>query len=90
MQHLYVLFPCFLCAWKSKDNKKNALAAQKISKELKEKLEQSLKAFEECKTKMPADAADRCKPLEEQYEKAQRELSYLVHEQKKKKRFVVT
>ena len=53
----------------------------------KRKLEQSLKEFEECKTKMPTDAADRCKPLEEQYEKAQRELSYLVHEQNEEERF---
>ena len=80
----------FLCAWKSKDNKKNAFAAQKISKELKEKLEQSLKEFEECKTKMPTDAADRCKPLEEQYEKAQRELSYLVHEQKEEEKILLS
>ena len=80
----------FLCAWKSKDNKKNALAAQEISKELKEKLEQSLKEFEECKTKMPTDAADRCKPLEEQYEKAQRELSYLVHEQKEEEKILLS
>lgn len=27
------LVSMFLCAWKSKDNKKNALAAQKISKD---------------------------------------------------------
>lgn len=84
------LVSMFLCAWKSKDNKKNALAAQKISKELKEKLEQSLKEFEECKTKMPTDAADRCKPLEEQYEKAQRELSYLVHEQKEEEKILLS
>ena len=37
---------------------------------------------------MPTDAADRCKPLEEQYEKAQRELSYLVHEQKEEEKLV--
>lgn len=65
-------------------------AGPEVSKELKEKLEQSLKEFEECKTKMPTDAADRCKPLEEQYEKAQRELSYLVHEQKEEEKILLS
>ncbi len=71
----------FVTARKSRDNKKNAMAAKKLSDELKAKLSQSLQAFEECKTKMPTEAAERCKPLEEQYEKLQRELSYLVHQQ---------
>lgn len=39
---------------------------------------------------MPTDAADRCKPLEEQYEKAQRELSYLVHEQKEEEKILMS
>ncbi len=80
-----VAFVCivimFVTARKSRDNKKNAMAAKKLSDELKAKLSQSLQAFEECKTKMPTEAAERCKPLEERYEKLQRELSYLVHQQ---------
>ena len=39
---------------------------------------------------MPKDATDRCKPLEEQYEKAQRELSYLVHEQKEEENILMS
>lgn len=76
--------------WKSQDNKKNVVAAKKLSDELNEKLAQSLKAFEECKTKMPTDASERCKPLEEQYEKAQRELSYLVHEQAEEEKILLS
>ena len=84
------LVAMFVTAWKSKDNQKNALAAKKLSSELTEKLSQSLKAFEECKTKMPQDATERCKPLEEQYEKAQRELTYLVHQQEEEEKILLS
>lgn len=84
------LVAMFVTAWKSQDNKKNALAAKKLSEELNAKLSQSLQAFEECKTKMPAEATERCKPLEEQYEKAQRELSYLVHQQKEEEKILLS
>ena len=84
------LVAMFVMAWKSKDNQKNALAAKKLSEELNAKLSQSLQAFEECKTKMPTEATERCKPLEEQYEKAQRELSYLVHQQKEEEKILLS
>ena len=80
----------FVTAWKSKDNQKNVLAAKKLSEELNAKLSQSLQAFEDCKTKMPEEATERCKPLEEQYEKAQRELSYLIHQQKEEEKILLS
>lgn len=72
----------FFSVWRGKEKRKNMTAARKLSEELGIKFEESLNAFEECKTKAPESADKRCKPLKEQYAKAQRELSYLIHQQR--------
>lgn len=78
----------FVSVWKGQEKKKNAAAAKKLSNEMNAKFKESQNAFEECKKRMPAQAGELCKPLEEQYAKAQRELSYLVHQQKEEEKIV--
>lgn len=62
--------------------------AWELSSQLHAKLQASLQAFEDCKKETPRSAEERCKPLEEQYAKAQRELSYLLHQQREEQKIL--